>query len=221
MTLVEGDPKAPFSIATTPRVLLHSLDFYIKEPNSSKIVYFHEVVYDYVPGLETCIPNDTNKLAAVVEGDPKAPFSIATTPRVLLHSLDFYIKEPNSSKIVYFHEVVYDYVPGLETCIPNDTNKLAAVVEGDPKAPFSIATTPRVLLHSLDFYIKEPNSSKIVYFHEVVYDYVPGLETCIPNDTNKLAAVVEGDHKAPFSIAITPRCWGGRYSIHWIAPFYH
>ena len=27
----------------------------------------------------------------------------------------------------------------------------------------------------------------------------------------KLATVVEGDQKAPFSIATTPRCRGGRY----------
>ena len=29
----------------------------------------------------------------------------------------------------------------------------------------------------------------------------------------KLATVVEGNPKAPLSIAITPRCRGGRYSI--------
>ena len=36
----------------------------------------------------------------------------------------------------------------------------------------------------------------------------------------KLVTVVEGDPKAPFSIATTPRCRGGRYSIPWIAPLY-
>ena len=32
----------------------------------------------------------------------------------------------------------------------------------------------------------------------------------------KLATVVEGDRKAPFSIATAPRCRGGRYSFLWI-----
>ena len=36
----------------------------------------------------------------------------------------------------------------------------------------------------------------------------------------KLATVVEGDQKAPFSIATTPRCRGDRYSFPWIAPLY-
>ena len=36
----------------------------------------------------------------------------------------------------------------------------------------------------------------------------------------KLANIVEGDPKAPFSIATTPRCWGGRYSFPWIALLY-
>ena len=42
------------------------------------------------------------------------------------------------------------------------------------------------------------------------------------NDKSKenLATFVEGDPKAPFSIATTPRCKGGRYSIHLIAPLY-
>ena len=34
----------------------------------------------------------------------------------------------------------------------------------------------------------------------------------------KSATVVEGDPKAPFSIATTPRCSGGNYSFPWIAP---
>ena len=36
----------------------------------------------------------------------------------------------------------------------------------------------------------------------------------------KLATIVEGDPKAPFSIATTPRRRGGRYSIPRIAPLY-
>ena len=35
-----------------------------------------------------------------------------------------------------------------------------------------------------------------------------------------LATKKEGDPKAPFSIATTPRCRGGRYSFPWIAPLY-
>ena len=36
----------------------------------------------------------------------------------------------------------------------------------------------------------------------------------------KLATVVEGNQKVPFSIATKPRCRGGRYSFPWIAPLY-
>ena len=36
----------------------------------------------------------------------------------------------------------------------------------------------------------------------------------------KLVALVEGDPKAPFSIATTPRCRGGRYYNPWIVPLY-
>ena len=35
-----------------------------------------------------------------------------------------------------------------------------------------------------------------------------------------LATVVEGDQKTPFSIATTPRFWGGYYFFPWIAPLY-
>ena len=36
----------------------------------------------------------------------------------------------------------------------------------------------------------------------------------------KLPTIVEGDQKAPFSIATTPRCKGGCYSFTWIVPLY-
>ena len=36
----------------------------------------------------------------------------------------------------------------------------------------------------------------------------------------KLATKVEGNPKAPFSIASTPRCRGGCYCFPWIAPLY-
>ena len=42
----------------------------------------------------------------------------------------------------------------------------------------------------------------------------------INNKSKKLATVVEGDEKAPFLLATTPRCRGGRYSFPWIAPLY-
>ena len=38
--------------------------------------------------------------------------------------------------------------------------------------------------------------------------------------TTMFATVVEGDPKAPFSIATTPRCMYGRYSFPWIATLY-
>ena len=36
----------------------------------------------------------------------------------------------------------------------------------------------------------------------------------------KLATIVEGDQKSPFSISTTSSCRGGRYSFLWIAPLY-
>ena len=35
-----------------------------------------------------------------------------------------------------------------------------------------------------------------------------------------LSTVVEGNQKAPFSIATTPSCRERRDSFHWIAPLY-
>ena len=54
------------------------------------------------------------------------------------------------------------------------------------------------------------------------YNYGEYINQFPPNTikVNKLATIVEGDPKAPFSIATTPRCRGGRYSIPRIAPLY-
>ena len=52
----------------------------------------------------------------------------------------------------------------------------------------------------------------------MIYIYALDLITyCI---IEKLATVVEGDQKASFSIATTPRCKGGRYPFPGIAPLY-
>ena len=49
-----------------------------------------------------------------------------------------------------------------------------------------------------------------------VYDLKTAQKKC----KLKLAAVEEGDPKAPFSIATTPKCREGRYSFPWTAPLY-
>ena len=60
-----------------------------------------------------------------------------------------------------------------------------------------------------------------------IYDLVGfyGLSTIVGylmtnSRYKKLVPLVEGDLKAPFSIATTQRCRGGHYSIPWIAPLY-
>ena len=46
------------------------------------------------------------------------------------------------------------------------------------------------------------------------------LNETVCNVSKKLATIVEGDPRAPFSKATTPRFRGGCYSIPWIAPLY-
>ena len=51
-----------------------------------------------------------------------------------------------------------------------------------------------------------------IYVHIYIYIYIYMKV--------KLVTVVEGDQKAPFSIATTPRYWGGHYSFPWIVSLY-
>ena len=46
------------------------------------------------------------------------------------------------------------------------------------------------------------------------------VHSCVCVYIYKLVTVVEGDQKAPFSIATTSRCKEGCYSFPWIAPLY-
>ena len=62
-----------------------------------------------------------------------------------------------------------------------------------------------------------------LYIHIYIYIYMDGLGGFQPTPQQskvKLATIVEGVPKAPFSIATTSRCRGGCYSFPWIAPFY-
>ena len=56
--------------------------------------------------------------------------------------------------------------------------------------------------------------------NELVVSKISVLRLDLDNSKVKLATIVEGDPKALFSIATTPRCRGGRYSIPRIAPLY-
>ena len=56
--------------------------------------------------------------------------------------------------------------------------------------------------------------------HWVAHDYGRPTLLIIILSNIKLATVVEGDQKAPFPIATTPRCKGVRYSFPWTAPLY-
>ena len=58
-----------------------------------------------------------------------------------------------------------------------------------------------------------PISSKIILQKGAYWKYVPLF-------VSKLATVVEGDPKAPFSTATTPMSRGGRHFFPWIAPLY-
>ena len=50
--------------------------------------------------------------------------------------------------------------------------------------------------------------------------YVHFWTNILAKGKSKLVTIVEGDQKAPFSIATTLMCRGGRYSIPWITPRY-
>ena len=47
----------------------------------------------------------------------------------------------------------------------------------------------------------------------LIFTEDPTLYICLPTSKVKLATIVEGNPKAPFSIATTPMCRGGRYSF--------
>ena len=109
-------------------------------------------------------------------------------------------------------------------------NKFVNVIEGDPKAPFSIATTSRCregryafpgltnFILDLYFIMLSVKQGGIKYhflslWYDSTWDWTQVCRTISEHETIpvkvKLATVVDGDQKAPFSIATTLRCRGG------------
>ena len=58
--------------------------------------------------------------------------------------------------------------------------------------------------------------------HKIFSDFEIKTDHTVPASDNKkkLATVVEDNQKAPFSIATTPGCRGGRYFFPLIVPLY-
>ena len=57
-------------------------------------------------------------------------------------------------------------------------------------------------------------------FQDAFYIGLDNFVSFLNMPTNKLATIVEGNPKAPFSIATPPRCRGGFYSFPWMVPLY-
>ena len=71
-------------------------------------------------------------------------------------------------------------------------------------------------IHTLSF-----SFSQYIYIYIYIHSLSLSLSLNIYIKSEvKLATIVEGEPKVPFSIATAPRCRGGRYSFLWIAPLY-
>ena len=64
------------------------------------------------------------------------------------------------------------------------------------------------------------NLALCLHLHYILFLYIKMNISDLYIYKVKFAIVVEGDQKASFSIATTPRCRGGRYSFPLIAPLY-
>ena len=110
---------------------------------------------------------------------------------------------------------------------------MATWVEGDPKAPFSIATTPRCRggRYSLYCWVLSKDVSSIIF--KVFGMTRPGIEPRSPRPLansqlarpmrwflSKVGNRSQGRPEGSFSKATTPRCKGGRYSFPWISSLY-
>ena len=101
---------------------------------------------------------------------------------------------------------------------------------------FFILFYPECFLHKTSFFlssIKNKNLYNLLMFSSETFTqylepsdkhvHTKMQQVCAKNQSTikvKLTTFVEGDQKAPFSIATILRCRGGRYSFPWIAPLY-
>ena len=74
-----------------------------------------------------------------------------------------------------------------------------------------------IKMHIIIFYLL-PNSTALEYCNQSYLYIALQKYNCIKK--MKLVSIVEGDPKAPFSLATTSRCMGECYSFPWITPLY-
>ena len=68
-------------------------------------------------------------------------------------------------------------------------------------------------------FLNEPELNGFTYFN-LIWIILFTINHLFAHNLRKLAILIKGDSKAPFSIATTPRCREGCYSIPRIAPLY-
>ena len=92
----------------------------------------------------------------------------------------------------------------------------------------SLYTKTNIYIYTYYYYLialSQILSTLQIIQHLVCHNKTPTSEIvtaihCGDIVSSKLATVVTGDQKVPFSIATTPMCRGGCYSFPWIAPLY-
>ena len=141
-----------------------------------------------------------------------SPFSIATTLIKGVHAF------PKSGVWTVQHISHYTTAPNLPHF--QEFHPLSVHID------FVVVVSPRVILYAVQWNMINFNCKSI--FLRLFYVWRLGKQAFAEAKSlyliisiYKLATVVEGDLKAPFSVAMTLRCRRGHYFFPWIAPLYH
>ena len=132
------------------------------------------------------------------------------------HTLPIYCH----SNFFFHHTTCESTCDTLSSSATNQGDNTVSVAQGG-LCTLCLFTATLTLNHGwLNLYSKTVSFPRVhglyMVYSNPTYDYI----LYILVSKVKLATVVKGDLKAPFSIATTPRCRGGHYSFPWIAPFY-
>ena len=131
------------------------------------------------------------------------------------------------SFVDFFSDEVLDVLPTAKTYLQLLCTDTRCILEDLPNAMGDRNEWRVRIRESVHTAWHEDDGNIYVYLYIYIYIYIY-INMCvcvcvyiyIYIKLVKLVTVVEGDPKAPFSIATTPRCRGGRYSFPWISPLY-